>query len=262
MTPTVQHSRDVEFCVRERVLRVTINRPQKRNALSLAVLSRLGELFRSFADDERIHVAVVTGAGDRAFAAGGDLAELEAIRDLAAARQLSLHGKAALDAIRYFPTPVVALLNGVALGGGAELALACDIRVATEHATIGLIHARLAITPSWGGSVDLMQVVGRATATSLLARAEVLTASAALALGLVEHVIAADAPLDTSFETYVAAIAQKPRHVLLAIKAAAIAHRRLGRSALEEQETEQFAQTWIHEDHWTAVDSLSLGRKG
>jgi enoyl-CoA hydratase len=135
---------------------VAVNRPEKRNALSLRVLSRLGELFRSFRDDERILAAVVTGAGDRAFAAGGDIAELASVRDLASARQVSLHGKAALDEIRYFPVPVVALLNGVALGGGAELALACDVRVAAERASIGLIHARLAITPSWGGSVDLM----------------------------------------------------------------------------------------------------------
>ena len=96
---------------------------------------------------------------------------------------MSLHGKRALDAIRYFPTPVVALVNGTALGGGAELALACDLRIAAPHATLGLIHARLAITPAWRGAVDLMQLTGYATATRLLARGDILTSGEAHALG-------------------------------------------------------------------------------
>jgi enoyl-CoA hydratase len=255
-SPGVQTNQEVEVSVDGRVLWVTVNRPQKRNALSLAVLERLGAAFSSFADDDRIHVAVLTGAGERAFAAGGDLDELDAIRDVDGARKMSLHGKRALDAIRYFPTPVVALMNGTALGGGAELALACDLRIAAPHATFGLIHARLAITPAWGGSVDLMQLTGYATATRLLARGDILTSGEAHALGLVEHVLSSDGSLLAQSTPYIEEIAKKPRQVLTAIKAATISQRRAGRAELEELATENFVRAWVHADHWAAVKSM------
>jgi enoyl-CoA hydratase len=261
-TVVFDRSEGINVSVRDSVLWVIICRPEKRNALSLGVLQALGDSFRAFAADESIQLAVVTGEGPLAFAAGGDLAELAAIKDYDAARRLSLHGKKALNAIRHFPMPVVAKVNGIALGGGAELALACDLRVAAEHATIGFIHGRLAITPSWGGSIDLMQVVGCSMGTRLLARAEILSSKDALALGIIDHVIPGEAAFDDAFADYVAVIARQPRQVLRAIKGTAIIHRSFGRPELEEHETEQFARTWIHDDHWTAVDALHRVRKG
>jgi enoyl-CoA hydratase len=254
-------SKDVTTAVRGTVLWVTINRPEKRNALSLGVLQLLGDCFRTFADDERIHLAVLTGEGDRAFAAGGDLTELKSVKEYADARRLSQDGKAALNAIRQFPLPVIARLNGLALGGGGELALACDMRVAAQHATIGLIHARLAITPSWGGSIDLMRTVGCATAMRLLLRAEILRATDAQLLGLVDHVIPPKTDFQEAFDNYIADIARLPRHILKATKEATQMQRGISRAALDEHETEQFALSWIHDSHWSALDTLKLGTK-
>ena len=122
--------------VKDDVLRLTINRPEKRNALSLSLLDELGAALHSHRETP-VKCALLTGAGDRCFAAGGDLKELDAIRSAADTRVMSERGHAALDEIRYFPVPVIGALNGLALGGGAELAMACDMRIATAHAELG-----------------------------------------------------------------------------------------------------------------------------
>ena len=131
------------------LLRVTINRPDKRNALSLGVLDDIGAAFRAHRNEE-LKCAVLTGAGDKAFAAGGDLKELDSLRTLAEARSMSSRAHEALDEIRYFPVPVIGALNGVALGGGAELAMACDIRIGAAHADFGLIQRPSPLTVTMG----------------------------------------------------------------------------------------------------------------
>src|ERR1700692_4869488 len=188
MQLTFAISDEVSYECREDVLSIVIVRPAKRNALSLGVLQRLENIFSDHVSSPDVKLAILTGEGDRAFASGGDLVELADLRSVYDARALSLHGKAALNAIRRFPVPVIARINGVALGGGAELAVACDMRFASAHASIGFVHGRLAISPSWGGGVDLMQLVGYGTATRLLARAEVLNARQALDVGLFDGV--------------------------------------------------------------------------
>jgi Enoyl-CoA hydratase/carnithine racemase len=142
---------DVLVRVDDDVLRVTINRPEKRNPLSRSVLAAIGEAFRTHRDREDLRLAVVTAAGIKSFAAGGDLREVEAIRETEASRQFSNESFAALDAVRRFPLPVVAALNGDALRGRAELAVACDMRLMAAHARIGFIQ----------GSHQHLDVVGR-----------------------------------------------------------------------------------------------------
>jgi len=144
------------------ILRVTINRPEKRNALSRAVLDELGQVFAGHAPDEALRVAVLTAAGSHSFAAGGDLLDLAAVRTREGAAAMATQARTALDAIRRFPVPVVAALNGVALGGGAELAVACDLRIAAAHAGIGFVQGRLNIVTAWGGGIDLMRLLGPA----------------------------------------------------------------------------------------------------
>ena len=174
------------------ILRVTINRPEKRNALSRAVLDELGQVFAGHAADEALRVAVLTAAGSHSFAAGGDLRDLAAVRTREGAATMATQARSALDAIRRFPVPVVAALNGVALGGGAELAVACDLRIAAAHACIGFVQGRLNIATAWGGGIDLMRLLGPARGLAVLARSEVLGAAQALALGLVDAVAAPD----------------------------------------------------------------------
>src|SRR5579872_215309 len=133
------------------ILTVTINRPETRNALSRPLIAELAATFTAWGAREDLVVAVLTGAGNKAFASGGDLKELSAVRSQAQALSFATEARSQLDAIRRFPVPVVAVLNGDALGGGAELALACDLRIAAPHARIGLLQARHNIATAWGG---------------------------------------------------------------------------------------------------------------
>jgi enoyl-CoA hydratase/carnithine racemase len=243
-----------------RVLRVTINRPGKHNALSRSVLAELQEAFQSARDDAGLACVVLTGAGDRYFAAGGDLRDLAKVRTEQGASDMVEESRAALDAVRTFPLPVIAVLNGDALGGGAELALACDMRVMREGAGIGYVQGRLAITTGWGGGTDLAMVVGPARALRMTARCEVVPAATALAWGLVDAVAPADG-LDAAVQDFIAPILKQSGTVLRGFKAQALAARR-GLSFEERRAVEQreFVKTWMHEDHWSAVDRFLSSR--
>lgn len=244
------------------ILTVRLNRPDKRNALSTALGGAMAAAFTAFRDDDGVAIAVLTGAGDRAFASGGDLAELSAVRTLAAATAMSAQFRAAFDTVRTFPVPVIAALNGDALGGGAELALACDIRIAAPHARIGFLQGRLALSTAWGGGSDLIATVGMARALRLLGRAEILSASAAHAEGLIDAVGAPDQPFDGFVADYVAGFAARTPGVMRAFKALASASRSgAGRDAMNRIETDHFARNWVHDDHWAAV-AASLGKAG
>jgi enoyl-CoA hydratase len=238
------------------VVGVTINRPDKRNALSRAVLAELRQAFDALGADATIKAVVLTGAGGKAFAAGGDLRELESVREADAAAAFSVEAKAALQSVRDFPAIVVAALNGDALGGGAELALACDLRVMAAHARLGFLQAKLAVTTGWGGGYDLIKRVGLATALGLLARAEVLSAEQAQGLGLADAI----GPLDAAVDGLLAPMLAHSAHVLRGFKAIAIAHDRQLRAAVDAAETEVFTRAWVHADHWAASAKALKGR--
>lgn len=239
------------------LLKVLINRPQKRNALSQGVLGELRHCFESAAQRDDLCAAVLRGAGERCFAAGGDLQEFDAMRSRAQAEQIGVDSSAALDAIRHFPVPVVALLNGDALGGGAELAVACDMRIAASHVRMAFVQGTLNIAPAWGGGTDLMRLVGPAQALRLLCRADLVGVEEAQALGLIQ----AYCPVAQDFETYAEDFlapfrARKPQ-VMRAFKALARAHREgLAGAALRTLELEQLVSTWCHADHWEAHDRV------
>lgn len=236
------------------LLRVTINRPEKRNSLSRPVLAAIGRAFAEARDHEELRLAVLTAAGDRCFAAGGDLRELEGIRARDDAAAFSEASCEALDAVRRFPLPVVAALNGDALGGGAELAVACDMRVMAATARIGFIQGRLAIPTSWGGGPDLMALVGAARGLSLLARSTVLGAAEAASIGLADAVAPEGRPFPGFVDEFVAPMRRQAPLVLRAFKAQAMAARfGLGRAEARRAERESFADAWVRDDHWAAA---------
>jgi enoyl-CoA hydratase len=244
------------------LLFVTINRAGKRNALDHETLRHMGAIFTETASDDRVKLAVLTAAGDKCFAAGGDLRELAAIRDLDGAAAMSRGTRHILDQIRSFPVPVIAALNGDALGGGAELAAACDLRLAAAHARIGFIQGRLAITTAWGGFYDLTALVGPSRALSLLCRSDVIGAAEAIAIGLVDHVADATQPFEAAMQAYYRPMLDKPRHVLAAFKKMAQARRcAMRREQLLALETQLFSQAWIDEAHWCAANA-ALTRSG
>lgn len=244
------------------VITVTINRPEKRNALSREVLAKLAATFTDAASDYGLKAAVVTGAGDKSFAAGGDLKDLESVRTRDDARAMADGAKQAFEAIRRFPVPVVAALNGDALGGGAELAVACDFRIFAHHARIGFVQGRLNISTAWGGGVDLMRLVGPAVGLRLLSRSELITGPDAISIGLGDATASTDQSLADLVADFLEPIKTQVPQALRAFKAVAMAAR-VGapHPDMLKLETETFSETWVHDDHWRAAEAFLGGRK-
>jgi enoyl-CoA hydratase len=185
------------FAVADRIARVTINRPDKLNALNATVIGELEEAARQIAGDEAIAGAVLTGAGSKAFVAGADISEI-AGQDALTGRERSLAGQRAFRSLERCGKPVIAAVNGFALGGGCELAMACHLRVAAEHAKFGQPEVKLGIGPGYGGTVRLPRLVGRGRALELLLTGAMIDAQEALRIGLVNRVVPGDAVVTES----------------------------------------------------------------
>lgn len=235
---------------------ITIARAHKHNALARSVLAELAGAVRAAGTKPETRLVVLTGAGERFFAAGGDLLDLANVRDAAATLAMTEEARSALDTIRECPVPVLALLNGDAIGGGAELALACDMRLQAAHARIGFIQARLAITSAWGGGPDLCRLVGPARAMRMMSRCEMVDATQALAWGLADAVIG-DGPGGGDVEAFLAPMLACAPQVLRGIKAQTLAARRgEPHEAARAIEQRQLLSTWLHEDHWRASEKI------
>jgi enoyl-CoA hydratase len=235
---------------------LTIDRAQKHNALARPVLAELADAVRAAGERDDVRYIVLTGAGEKYFAAGGDLRDLASVRDEAAVMSMMEEAGAALDAIRQCPVPVVAFLNGDAIGGGAELALACDMRLQASHARIGYIQAKLAITSAWGGGPDLFQLIGPAHAMRMMSRCELVAAGQALAWGLADAIIS-DGPQGADFAAFTKPLEACAPQVMRGIKAQAIAARQsLGWKAHRAVEQQHLVRTWLHDDHWAASEKL------
>jgi len=166
---------------------LTINRPDKLNALNSRVLDELQEAFSELKRDKNVKAVIVTGAGDKAFVAGADISELREL-DSESGKKTSQYGQKIFSEIEKFPKPVVALVNGYALGGGAELAMACHLRVATENAVFGLPEVTLGLIPGYGGTQRLPALIGKSKALEMILTGSHLKADEALSLGLVNRV--------------------------------------------------------------------------
>jgi enoyl-CoA hydratase len=167
---------------------ITINRPEKLNALSTAVIGELGEAFTLVKSDTAIRAAVVTGAGEKAFVAGADIAELAALTPHET-RAFALRGQAVFRALETCGKPTVAAVNGFALGGGLELAMACAVRFASENARLGQPEVKLGTIPGYGGTQRLPRLVGRGRAMEMLLAGEPVSAAEAHRIGLVNAVV-------------------------------------------------------------------------
>jgi enoyl-CoA hydratase/carnithine racemase len=172
---------------RGRAAIVTLDRPDRMNALSRETLLELGRLGRELATDSEVRAIVLTGAGDKAFCAGADLKERQGFSDDDVRAQVGLY-RSELTSLDRSPKPVVAALNGVAFGGGLELALVCDLRVAAPEAKLALPETTLGIIPGAGGTQRLPRIVGEARAKEMILLGRRLTAQEALAWGLVNRV--------------------------------------------------------------------------
>lgn len=197
---------------------LTLNRPDKLNAINTQVLADLQRAFRQARSDERVRGVVLTGSGEKAFAAGADIAEFTDL-DALEGHRFALRGQAILTSIESLPKPVVAAVNGYALGGGCELALACHLRVASENAQFGLPEVSLGLIPGYGGTQRLPRLVGQGLAVEMILTGDRITAERAHAIGLVNHVVTLDDLLDKA-KGIVRTIASKaPLAVAMALNA-------------------------------------------
>src|ERR1039458_7550621 len=167
---------------------LTVNRPEKLNALSGAVIGELGDAFGRVANDPAIRAAILTGAGEKAFVAGADIGELAALSPYEA-RAFALRGQAVFRQLETCGKPSVAAVNGFALGGGLELAMACTVRFASEDARLGQPEVKLGIIPGYGGTQRLPRLVGRGRAMELLLAGDPIPAAEAYRIGLVNAVL-------------------------------------------------------------------------
>jgi len=198
------------------VATLTIDRPDRLNALNEEALDDVDAALDEARGDAR--ALVITGAGDTAFVAGADIARMSEM-GVAEAEAYCRRGHAVMNAVEEFPAPVIAAINGYAFGGGCELALACDFRVASERAVIGQTEIDLGIVPGWGGTQRLVRAVGDETARRLVMFGERIDASDAYDEGLVGEVVAHDDLLDHAHEM-AAELAEKPQFAMAAAKEA------------------------------------------
>jgi enoyl-CoA hydratase len=202
---------------RDAVAVITLNRPEALNALSPEMFDALDRRLDEVAAAPELRAVVITGAGEKAFCAGADIAHMRTA-DALAAREWARRGHATADRIEGFDAPVIAAVNGYALGGGCELALACDIRVASERARFGQPEINLGIVTGWGGSQRLMRLVAPGYAKEMILTGAPIGAAEALRVGLVNHVHPPEELLDRAVEL-AAVIAAKPVWAAAASKA-------------------------------------------
>jgi enoyl-CoA hydratase len=179
---------------RGKVLIITLNRPEKMNALSQGLLSDLRHAVNSAIADATVAGVVITGSGEKAFVAGADISEFQGL-GAAEGRRLAANGQQIFNMIEQSPKPFIAAVNGFALGGGCELAMACHMRVATPSARFGQPEVNLGLIPGYGGTQRLVQLIGKGKAIELLMTADLMNADDALRLGLVNHVVEKDSLL-------------------------------------------------------------------
>lgn len=173
----------------EGIVVLTISRPQALNALNIEVLDDLQTVMQQFYEDHDAHGMIITGDGEKSFVAGADIKEFSSI-DSSNAKTFSERGQQLFKRIEESPKPILAAVNGFALGGGCELAMACHIRIASQNARFGLPEVTLGIIPGYGGTQRLPQLVGRGKALELILTGEIISADEAKAIGLVNHLTA------------------------------------------------------------------------
>ena len=180
---------NILFSTKDSIAYVTVNRPKVLNALNMATMEELRTAFHALKSDKGVRVVILTGAGEKAFIAGADIGELSK-QDAITAKEYTHRGQSVLNLIENLGKPVIACINGFALGGGCEIALACTMRLASETAKLGQPEVKLGIIPGYGGSQRLPRLVGKGIAMQILLTGEMITAQEAHRIGLVNEVTA------------------------------------------------------------------------
>jgi enoyl-CoA hydratase len=197
---------------------ITVDRPDKLNALNAQTVQQLDAALRAAGGDDAVRAVIITGSGEKAFVAGADIAELAKMGPIDGV-QVSRAGQDTFRLLERMPKPVIAAVNGFALGGGLELALACHIRLASSRARFGLPEVKLGIIPGYGGTVRLPRLVGRGRALELMLSGDMIDAEEAFRIGLVNRVLEPDALLGAARDMARRMAANGPIAVALALEA-------------------------------------------
>ncbi len=203
---------------RDGILFVTIDRPKVLNALNAQTVGEIEDVFESARDDDSVRAVIVTGGGEKAFVAGADINELAKMNPITG-KMTSERGQDVFTRIERFPKPVIAAINGFALGGGCELALACHIRIASEKAQIGLPEVTLGIIPGYGGTQRMARLLGKGKALELICTGDRIGAAEAERIGLVNKVVPADQLLTAAEEMARRIMSRGPLAIRAAIEA-------------------------------------------
>lgn len=225
---------------------ITIDRPAARNAIAPETMDQLDAALDSV---EGARALVITGAGDRAFVSGGDLKQLAALRTEADAAAMAWRMRTICDRLAGFPAPVIAALNGHALGGGAEVAVAADIRVAADDIRIGFTQVTLEIMPAWGGAERLAALVGPGRALLLAGSGTVLDAAEAHRVGLVDRVVPRASFAD-DWRALARSLANRPAGEI----------KRVIAGVPPAEAVDAFARLWVSDEHWAAADRAQQAR--
>lgn len=236
---------------------ITIDRQEKRNALNSTVRAELVAALDAFRDDDSVRVLVITGAGKKAFVAGADIGEFAERTPLE--QRATMTGRRVFDEVAAWPKPVIAMINGFCLGGGCELALACDIRIASDAARLGQPEINLGIIPGGGGTQRLPRVVGMGQAMRLVLSGELVDAAEALRIGLVDVVHPAAELRDRTLE-FARRMAEKSPVALRLAKSAVRAAAEMPLAAGLAYETELFVTAFASDDKREGIAAF-LGKR-
>lgn|SRR6202045_2963288 len=221
---------------------LTIDRPHARNAISLETMEQLEKALDAAAGARTL---VIKGAGDRAFVSGGDLKELSSLRTEEDAAAMAKRMRSICDQLAGFPAPVIAALNGHAFGGGAEVAVAADIRVAADDIKIAFNQVELEIMPAWGGAERLAGLVGKGRALLLAGTGTTVDAVEAHRIGLVDVVLPRSS-FDQGWRSIATNLARHPANEI----------KRVIRGVLPDEAIASFARLWVADAHWQAADRV------
>ncbi|MGO4886518.1 enoyl-CoA hydratase/isomerase family protein [Anaerobacillus sp. MEB173] len=251
---------NIMFQKNEHVAKIIINREDVRNAINEPTMEELHQVLNEIEQDDSIRVVILTGTGEKAFISGGDIKEFEQLTTISDAKKMAERMRRVLNRIEQLPVPTIAAINGHALGGGCETALACDFRVSVDEASLGFLQINMGIITGWGSGPRLEQLIGRSKATQLLMLGERISAKEAQNIGLVHDVVDRDNFIET-VNQLAEKLSSKPPLALKGFKLAMNQWRDMPFSPSQIMETEIFSELWVSEDHFEAARAVLEKRK-
>jgi enoyl-CoA hydratase len=251
----------VVYEVEDQIAILRVNRPQARNALDWAAQEAFAAAVTAVALDTAVRMLIITGTGPEAFVAGGDLKELSQHPESAAGERLNRVMGTALAQLSDLPIPVIAAVNGDAIGGGCEIVTACDLCLAAAHAHFSFAQVKVGLTTGWGGTARLVQLIGQRRAMELLLTSRLFDVEEAVQFGLVHRIVSPENDVLTAARRWAIQLVQLPRTALAETKSLV---NQAGQARLREAyqlETERFVALWPQADHLEAMQAFIEKRK-